>query len=387
MQSDEGRRSRWRTMQGWTLVALAALWLGCGDDAGSADVGGETPDEGGSEVAADGDADAGPDADVPADDFAEPDDTPPGDDGGGPAEVAVGVTTRSFTYDGVETFVLAASYYGGCGAPEDRVRSDLTRLAGLGFNNVRVWVTWSVPTADASVVRNDGSLDPGALARLRRLLDIARGLRMTVDLTFGYGLDGLTDGGFDNYRAAMTALAGEVREYRNAWIDLGNERDVGDARYLSVEQVRDLAVAVRGVDPGRLVTASGGGSTGEQAAVSWDELYEVADLDFATPHFQRDDGWAEATESRVTTMRSGLLAEGWDRPIYLQEEARRGYGGAEWPKEMFLTAVAGARRAGAAGWCFHTDAGFDLVAAGFFDQLDEVELDVIDELAAAAAAP
>ncbi|NMC72436.1 MAG: hypothetical protein GYA57_20595 [Myxococcales bacterium] len=54
---------------------------------------------------------------------------------------------------------------------------------------------------------------------------------------------------------------------------------------------------------------------------------------------------------------------------------------------MFLTAVAGARRAGAAGWCFHTDAGFDLVAAGFFDQLDEVELDVIDELAAAAAAP
>lgn len=369
------------------LVALALLCCGCGDDASPADGGGETAEDGGGETGTDADADGGPDADVPADEFAGPDDATPGDDGDGPAEVAVGLTNRSFTYDGVETFVLAASYYGGCGAPEDRVRSDLERLAGLGFNNVRVWVTWSVPTADASVVRNDGSLEPGALARLRNLLEVARRLRMTVDLTFGYGLEGLTDGGFDAYRAAMVALAGEVRAYRNAWIDLGNERDVGDARYLSVEQVRDLAAAVREVDPDRLLTASGGGSTGEQAAVSWDELYEVADLDFATPHFQRDDEWAAATESRVTAMRAGLLAEGWDRPIYLQEEARRGYAGAEWPKEMFLTAVAGARRAGAAGWCFHTDAGFDLATAGFFEQLDEVELDLIDELADAAAAP
>jgi hypothetical protein len=315
-------------------------------------------------------------------------DAPPGDEGGsddaGPAPVAVGATTRSFTYDGVETFVLAASYYGGCGAAEATISSDLGRLAELGFNNVRVWVTWSVPTDAASVVHNDGSLDAAALARLRFLLDTARGLGMTVDVTFGFGLEGLTDGGFDNYRNAMVDVAREVLPYRNAWLDLGNERDVGDSRYLSVEQVRDLAVAVRAVDPDRLVTASGGGSDGAGAAASWDELYEVADLDFATPHFSRDEGWAAATESRVDTMRELLLAEGWDRPIHLQEEARRGYGGAEWPKEDFLAAVAGARRAGAAGWCFHTDAGFDLVAGTFFDQLDDVERDTIDELAGAA---
>jgi hypothetical protein len=376
-----GFRRVFRMSPGW-LMPVAALWLGCGDDATAPDDGGNPPDDGTGEVVEDGALDA----DAEVEDAAGPDDaSDDADDGGGPPEVAVGLTSDGFTFDGIETFVLAASYYGGCAAPEERVRADLEGLAALGFNNVRVWVAWSVPTAEASVVRNDGTLEPGALARLRRLLELARGLGMTVDLTFAFGLEGLTDGGFDAYRAAMVALTAELGAYRNAWFDLGNERDVGDARFLSVEQVRDLALAVRAADADRLVTASGGGSSGEQAAVSWDELYRVADLDFATPHFSRDDAWAAETEARVTAMRAGLLAAGWERPIYLQEEARRGYAGAEWPKEMFLTAVAGARRAGAAGWCFHTDAGFDLVAASFFDQLDDVERDLLDELAAAAA--
>jgi len=380
------------------VLALAGA-SGCGGRLDSGD------DSGSEDGPVDVDGDAPPDAqDVPDDahhadgaddeasdatsevddDAAALDDAVPDDDGGG-GGVVVGLTDRSFTYDGVETFVLAASYYGGCGAGEDVIRSDLGQLAGLGFNNVRVWTTWTAPTDAVAVLQADGSLDPVALARLRFLLETARGLGMSVDVTSGFGTAGVSDGGFDSYRDALAALATELLPYRNAWFDLGNERDVGDARFLSVEQVRDLAVAVRAVDAARLVTASGGGSDGAGAGASWTELYAVADLDFAAPHFSRDADWAAQTESRVATMRDLLLAAGWVRPIYLQEEARRGYSGAEWPKEMFLEAVAGARRAGAAGWCFHTDAGFDLVAGSFFDQLDDVERDLIDELAAAAA--
>jgi hypothetical protein len=305
------------------------------------------------------------------------------DDGPRPEGIVLGLTNRSFTFDGVETFVLAVSYYGGVAAPADIVASDIGRLAPLGFNNMRVWVTWTSPSIESSVVRSDGTLDAGALSRLRLLIETARDHGMTVDVTFSMGMEGSSDGGFDNYLAAMVLLTNELAAYRNIFFDLGNERDVGDSRFISVDDVARLAAAVRATDPGRLVTASGGGSTGEAAGASYVELYSAADLDFATPHFSRDAGWAAATEERVGTMRTVLLEAGWDRPIYLQEEARNGYGGAEWPKSDFLTAVAGAARAGAAGWCFHTDAGFDLQATSFFDQLDPIEQDTIDELAAA----
>ena len=143
-------------------------------------------------------------------------------------------------------------------------------------------------------------------------------------------------------------------------------------------------MAVRGRDPDRLVTASLGGNAPSDAATRYIELYTVANIDFATPHFPRDDVWAAETQSRVETMRGLLVDAGWDRAIYLQEDARRGYGSAMWPKEDFLTAAAGARAGGASGWCFHNGAGFDLGAQTLFDQLDDVELDTIDELASAA---
>jgi hypothetical protein len=308
----------------------------------------------------------------------------PGEDGPGPEGIVLGVTDRSFTFNGAPTFVLSVSYYGGVAAPADIVASDIDRLAALGFNNMRVWVTWTAPSIVSSVVRSDGTLDADALARLELLIETAQDHGMTVDVTFSLGMEGSSDGGFDNYLAAMVLMTGELTPYRSIFFDLGNERDVGDTRFISVEDVARLAAAVRAADPARLVTASGGGSTGEAAGNSYIELYTVADLDFAAPHFSRDAGWAAATEERVNTMRAILTAAGWDRPIYLQEEARNGYGGAEWPKSDFLTAVGGAYAAGAAGWCFHTDAGFDLSTTSFFDQLDAIEQDTIDELAAAA---
>jgi hypothetical protein len=301
-----------------------------------------------------------------------------------PAGLVLGLTDRGFTYNGVETFMLSVSYYGGCGADPAVVRSDLEQLASLRFNNLRLWVTWPTPDVNSAVVRSDGTLDEAALARLKALLEAAQENGMTVDVTFSNGTEGISDGGFDAYRTAMELLAGELLDYRHIFFDLGNERDVGDSRFLSVDEVRDLAAAVRAVDPDRLVTASLGGNPPDAAAAKYIDLYSTADVDFATPHFPRNDEWADQTAERIEAMRAILLDAGWDRPIYLQEEARRGYGDATWPKSDFLTAVAEAAGAGAAGWCFHNDAGFDLSSGSFFDYLDDVELDTIDELADAA---
>jgi len=277
------------------------------------------------------------------------------------------------------------SYYGGIGAPPETVTSDLDRLEGLGFNNLRVWATWPRPADVSAVVRNDGSLDPDALGRLEFLIETARFHGMTVDVTFSRGNEGISDGSFDAYRTAEASLATELLPYRNVFFDLGNERDVMDTRYVSIDEVRDLAMAVRAADPDRIVTASLGGNPPDSAAAKYIELYMTADIDLAAPHSPRNDVWADQTAERIDAMRTILVGAGWDRPIYVQEEARRGYSSASWPKSDFLTAVAEARSAGAAGWCFHTDAGFDLTAGTFFDQLDDVELDTIDELEAAAA--
>jgi hypothetical protein len=194
---------------------------------------------------------------------------------------------------------------------------------------------------------------------------------------------GSSDGTFEAYRDGVIALAAALVDHRNAFFDLGNERTVGDARYLDDDQVAEIAAGVLGADPGRLLTASTGGMPPADAAGVYAELYGEASIHFATPHFERTDDWAAATGDRVTEMRDALVGAGWDRPIYLQEEARRAYDGAQWPKEDFLAAAAAAESAGAAGWCFHTQAGFDLSQGAFLDQLDDVEADTLDELAAA----
>ena len=146
------------------LVALCAALPagpGCGDegaptdgdvrDDGQRDADGETIDVVDGSDRADG-VDDGP-PDVPPE---TGDDAGPTDDGGEPAGVVVGLTTRSFTYDGVETFVLAASYYGGCATAEAVVVADLGQLAALGFNNVRIWVTWNALSIRGWTASADG---------------------------------------------------------------------------------------------------------------------------------------------------------------------------------------------------------------------------------------
>jgi hypothetical protein len=78
-------------------------------------------------------------------------------------------------------------------------------------------------------------------------------------------------------------------------------------------------------------------------------------------------------------------------PVHYQEPFRRGYGKWAPPAGAYVEDLLGAFDGGAAGWCFHTGhqggapAGrprrsFDLREHGLFDQLDEVEREVVQEI-------
>lgn len=70
--------------------------------------------------------------------------------------------------------------------------------------------------------------------------------------------------------------------------------------------------------------------------------------------------------------------------VWHQEPARRNYpnpGDAPWPVSEFEKSFASARAAGAVGCCFHTGACFDVTARDGWDQLDDVERQVVARVA------
>ena len=98
----------------------------------------------------------------------------------------------------------------------------------------------------------------------------------------------------------------------------------------------------------------------------------AVNVDVVAPHFPRTDEWAAVTGSRTAAIRAGLESTGGDTPIYLNEE-RRAEPGTIIPPDAFRRAYTQARDSGAAGWVFHTAAGFSLDARSFVDALTPEE--------------
>src|ERR1051326_3994565 len=108
-----------------------------------------------------------------------------------------------------------------------------------------------------------------------------RGLIVDITLARGKGL--LPD--FNSHKAAVKTLVTTLRSHRNWYLDLANEHDVRDERYVSAEELEILRAEVRNLDPNRLVTASfGGHDLGRQ------EIREAMQtgMDFLCPHRPRD---------------------------------------------------------------------------------------------------
>jgi len=294
----------------------------------------------------------------------------------------LGVEGTRFTLGGKPAFLLGISYYGGLGASQDSIRRDLDDMHKYGFNWLRVWATWDLGGADVSAVDTQGLAREPFLGRLRWLVAECDRRGLVVDVTLTRNARGrLPD--LAAHQQAVETLVEALKTHRNWYLDLANERDVRDARYVSVSEIKTLRDQVRRMDPQRLVTASfGGHDLGEEDVR---DALVTAGLDFLCPHRPRDAQSPGQTAERTRDLLALMGKIGRVTPVHYQEPFRRGY--TEWEPVAadFLTDLKGAIAGGAAGWCLHNgtqrDApnqqprrSFDLRDRRLFDQLDSEEL-------------
>jgi hypothetical protein len=269
----------------------------------------------------------------------------------------LGIDEGHFTVDGERQFLTFISYFGAMGAQD--VGADLDFLKASGFNGVRIWPN---SPEGPQLMREDGTLNPTELTRLLHILELARDRGIIVDVTFTaehiQGLDAAA------YREAIARASDAMREHRHVLVDIENERNLyGPARRpLAPSDVAETRAAIKAVDPDRIVTAS---NSQDLPAADAARFTADTELDVTAYHDPRVSDWFqfEPIDRIVRT----LAANG--RPVYLQEPTR-------FPNpsthraSFFLEALANAKRAGAAAWCFHTDLGFNLRESLFRDKLE-----------------
>lgn len=306
--------------------------------------------------------------------------------------VRLEVRGSDFLLDGKRTFLLGASYYGGLGASEADLRKDLADLCRYGFNWIRVWATWSAYGKDVSAVNPDGSPREPYLGRLKRLAVEADRVGIVVDVTLSRG-ENLS--GQAAHLKAVELIARELRGFRNVYLDLANERNIRDGRYVSFEELRELLQRAKRANPRLLVTAS---HAGDMSRGDLREYLHTAGVDFVAPHRPRGASSPAETEAKTREYLAWMRELGRVVPVHYQEPFRVGYpfeGGGP-TVEHFLMDLKGAVVGGAAGWCLHNGgkrnrederprASFDLSEGRLFDQLDEVEKQVVRRAAGTVA--
>jgi hypothetical protein len=308
----------------------------------------------------------------------------------------LGIDGTRFTLDGHPTFLLGISYYAALAIEDEAVLAEnLDTIKDHGFNWVRVWGTWSAYDNNVCAVHRDGSPHGPYLDRLTRLCTLAGQRGMVVDVTLHRGGQEGVPRNFEEHLAVTEAIARALKPFRNVYIDVGNERNIGDARHVPMEEVAAFIDRVKVIDPDRLCTASQGGDIGDDDAADY---LSAGHVDFLTPHRGRYAGSASDTRARTTQL---LKAAAAIRavPVHHQEPFRRGY--ADWQPDAtdFQANLEGAKAAGAAGWCFHNGGtrtkdderprrAFDLRSAEGrqFDQFDTEEREFVARLRAESQA-
>lgn len=301
-------------------------------------------------------------------------------------QTVLGIEGTRFTLNGRRTFLVGISYYGALGASDDAIRRDLEDIGLHGFNWLRVWANWGAWDNDVSAVDGNGRAREPFLGKLKRLVAECdrRGLVVDVTLSRGRGWEKTQAGrlpDMESHRRAVRALVTELKVHRNWYLDLANERDVRDARFVSAAELQELRSIVRELDPKRLVTASSGGDFGKD---DMREYLTTVGVDFVCPHRPRDRKSPSQTEAQTRQYLAWMKEIDREAPVHYQEPFRRGY--TQWAPTAgdFLRDLVGAKAGGAAGWCFHNggqrDAAdqrprrsFDMREKRLFEQLDEEE--------------
>jgi hypothetical protein len=313
----------------------------------------------------------------------------------GASATSLTVEGTRFVVNGKPCFLLGISYYGGLGASEDSIRKDLDDAQRYGFNWLRLWATWAGFGNDVSAVGTNGGPREPFLGKLKWLVAECDRRGLVVDITLNRGKESRSSpaGGWvadlASHQRAVETLVTVLKPQRNWYLDLANEHDVRDARYVPAAELKALRELVRRLDPARLVTASFGGHDLDEQEMR-ESLVEIG-LDFLTPHRPRTADSPRQTEAQTRAAIATMDRLGHLAPVHYQEPFRRGYGGWQPVAEDYLVDLRGAMAGGAAGWCFHNGAqngvpasqprrSFDLHHKRLFDQLDSEELKAIAEV-------
>ncbi|HUR46364.1 MAG TPA: hypothetical protein VMZ27_10860, partial [Candidatus Saccharimonadales bacterium] len=306
------------------------------------------------------------------------------------------VDGTSFTVNATPTFLYGISYYGGLGASEAFVRKDLDEMERYSLNWIRLWANWSSGSNNVSAVDADGQARQPFLGKLEWIVGECDRLGIIVDVTLTRG-DGR--GGsprletLEAHRRAVETVVKALRGHTNWYLDLSNERNVGDKRFTSLDDIKNLRDLAKSNSPTLLVTASDGGDISEEELRRY---LQDAKIDFVAPHRPRDASSAARTEEMTRKYLAWMREIGRVVPIHYQEPFRRGYAKWEPRAEDYLTDLKGAMTGGAAGWCFHNGSdrktagpkrSFDLSKARLFEQLDAEELKALQQLQAFLKSP
>jgi hypothetical protein len=265
-------------------------------------------------------------------------------------QTVLGIQGPRFTLNGQPTFLLGISYFGGLGAPEEFVRRDLEDIQHHGFNWLRLWATWSAFGRDVSAVDSQGAAREPFLGKLEWLVAECdrRGLIVDVTLTRNQvssktaNSAGLAD--FHSHQRAVETLISALKKYRNWYLDLANEHDVHDARYVSPPELKELRAVAYRIDPQLLVTASSGGHDLTEDDVH-DSLITIGN-DFLTPHRPREAKSSSQTEAQTRASHALMKAAQRVAPVHYQEPFRRGYNRWEPTADDFLNDLRGAAAGG-----------------------------------------
>jgi len=303
----------------------------------------------------------------------------------------LGGDASKFTIDGKPAFLVGISYYGALGASDDFIRRDLADMKRHGINWIRVWATWAAFDNDVSAVDKDGRPRQQFLDKLRRLVAECGRQGMIVDVTLSRG-NGIVGPprlqSLEAHKRAVETIVGALKSEPNWYLDLANERDVRDKRFVSVAELKELRALVRRLDPPRLVTASHGSDISRENLQ--DDLQTIG-VDFVCPHRPRNAESPRQTEAKTREYLQWMKEIGRVVPLHYQEPFVRGYTAWEPDADDFLTDARGAKAGGAAGWCLHNSAqrdhpesrprrSFDLRDQRLFDQLDREELKALSGL-------